>query len=132
MASTFAVEIPNEEALRPIITDLAQALERGDVVALSGDLGAGKTTFARTLIRMLAGNAELEVPSPTFTLVQAYDLQKFPLVHADLVFLEYPNGGAENGADTLTLPRAQVVENLTRDVRTIRAGLQASATGVTI
>jgi sugar phosphate isomerase/epimerase len=45
---------------------------------------------------------------------------------------EYPNGGSENGADALTLPRAQVLENLTRDVRTIRAGLQASGTGLTI
>jgi len=101
MASTFAVEIPNEEALRPIITDLAQALERGDVVALSGDLGAGKTTFARTLIRMLAGNAELEVPSPTFTLVQAYDLQKFPLVHADLYRVTNPHELIEIGLDSL-------------------------------
>jgi sugar phosphate isomerase/epimerase len=45
---------------------------------------------------------------------------------------EYPNGGAENGADTITLPRTQVVENLTRDVRTIRAGLQSSGTGLAI
>jgi hypothetical protein len=45
---------------------------------------------------------------------------------------EYPNGGAENGADTLTLPRTQVIENLTRDVRAIRAGFQGSNTGLSM
>lgn len=101
MASTFAVEIPNEDALRPIITDLALALERGDVVALSGDLGAGKTTLARMLIRILAGNPDLEVPSPTFTLVQAYDTPKFPLVHADLYRVTNPDELIEIGLESL-------------------------------
>ena len=45
---------------------------------------------------------------------------------------EYPNGGSENGADTLALPRAQVIGNLKRDVLTIRAALQQSGTGLTI
>jgi tRNA threonylcarbamoyl adenosine modification protein YjeE len=56
----------------------------GDVITLSGDLGAGKTAAARAMIRYLASDDELEVPSPTFTLVQGYDLPSFPLVHADL------------------------------------------------
>jgi len=53
--------------------DLALSLRPGDVLALKGDLGAGKSTLARSLIRALADDAGLDVPSPTFTLVQSYD-----------------------------------------------------------
>jgi tRNA threonylcarbamoyl adenosine modification protein YjeE len=63
--------------------DLALALKQGDCVALSGDLGAGKSTLARALIRAMADDADLEVPSPTFTLVQTYDL-RIPIAHFDL------------------------------------------------
>lgn len=63
--------------------DMALALKRGDYIALSGDLGAGKSTFARAVIRAIADDALLEVPSPTFTLVQSYDL-RLPVAHFDL------------------------------------------------
>jgi tRNA threonylcarbamoyl adenosine modification protein YjeE len=63
--------------------DMALALKRGDYLALSGDLGAGKSTFARALIRAIADDASLEVPSPTFTLVQTYAL-RLPVAHFDL------------------------------------------------
>ena len=63
--------------------DMALALKRGDYVALSGDLGAGKSTFARAVIRAIGDDALLEVPSPTFTLVQSYDL-RIPVAHFDL------------------------------------------------
>lgn len=66
---------------------LAARLRVGDVVALRGGLGAGKTAFARTLIQHLAGGAE-EVPSPTFTLVQAYELPDISIFHFDLYRLD--------------------------------------------
>ncbi|MFD1747240.1 tRNA (adenosine(37)-N6)-threonylcarbamoyltransferase complex ATPase subunit type 1 TsaE [Rhizobium helianthi] len=63
--------------------DLALALHVGDCLALSGDLGAGKSTLARAFLRAMADDEALEVPSPTFTLVQTYDL-RIPVAHFDL------------------------------------------------
>ena len=105
--SSFSVALPDEHATQRLAIDIANSLEAGDFVTLSGDLGAGKTTFARTLIRYLAGDAAIEVPSPTFTLIQNYDLPQFPLVHADLYRLSGPAELAELGFDDL--PRGAVV-----------------------
>jgi tRNA threonylcarbamoyl adenosine modification protein YjeE len=80
----FSVALANEAATAHLMADLALLIGPGDVITLSGDLGAGKTAAARALIRYLAGNEALEVPSPTFTLAQTYELPAFPLVHADL------------------------------------------------
>jgi N-acetylmuramate 1-kinase len=82
--ATMSVALANETATAQLMADLALLIGPGDVIALSGDLGAGKTAAARAMIRYLADDDALEVPSPTFTLVQAYDLPPFPLLHADL------------------------------------------------
>src|SRR5215469_4758611 len=103
----FTLTLPNEQALAGLVVDVACALEPGDLVTLSGDLGAGKTTFARALIRYLAGDTRLPVPSPTFTLMQSYELARFPVVHADLYRLDGPGELAELGFDDL--PRGAVV-----------------------
>jgi N-acetylmuramate 1-kinase len=82
--ATFSVALANETATENLMADLALLVGAGDLITLSGDLGAGKTAAARALIRYLAGDDSIEVPSPTFTLAQSYDLPAFPLVHADL------------------------------------------------
>jgi energy-coupling factor transporter ATP-binding protein EcfA2 len=66
------IRLADQSKTEELARSIAARVAPGDVIALSGGLGAGKTTFARALIRALAEDAELEVPSPTFTLVQSY------------------------------------------------------------
>ncbi len=75
--------LKDEAATIELGEDLALALKAGDCVGLSGDLGAGKSTFARAFLRAMADDEALEVPSPTFTLVQSYEL-RIPVAHFDL------------------------------------------------
>lgn len=82
--ATFERLLPDEEATVRIAQEIAALARPDDVIALHGDLGSGKTTFARAFIRAVAGDATLEVPSPTFTLLQTYELPRFPVVHLDL------------------------------------------------
>ena len=97
--SSLAVVLGNEQATRRLAVDIASMLKPGDLVTLSGDLGAGKTTFARALIRHLSENDALEVPSPTFTLVQTYASPRATVVHGDLFRLGDPSELAELGLD---------------------------------
>lgn len=73
----------------------------GDAIALSGDLGAGKSVFARAFLRALAEDPTLEVPSPTFSLVQIYDTPRGEVAHFDLWRLDGPEGLHELGWDAL-------------------------------
>jgi len=106
-SASFTVTLRNEPATARFAMDVGVALEPGDLVTLSGDLGAGKTAFARALIRYLAGDSTVEVPSPSFTLMQTYELPRFPLVHADLYRLSGTAELAELGFDDL--PKDAVV-----------------------
>ena len=99
--ASFTAVLPDEQATMRLMVDVASALEPGDVLTLSGDLGAGKTTFARAMIRYLAGDETIEVPSPTFTLIQTYELPRFPVVHADLYRVAGSAELAELGFDDL-------------------------------
>jgi tRNA threonylcarbamoyladenosine biosynthesis protein TsaE len=82
----FQVALPDERATARFGGALARCLKAGDIVGLSGPVGVGKTTLARSIIAALTGRAE--APSPTFTLVEAYDAAGFPLYHFDLYRLE--------------------------------------------
>jgi len=107
----FSVDrlLPDEAATGRLGQDLAAALRPGDVLALSGDLGAGKTALARALIRANAGDPELEVPSPTFTLVQAY-AGRVPVSHFDLYRLGGPSELEELGFEEALREGAAIVE----------------------
>lgn len=74
-----------------LAAELSAHVKAGDVITLDGKLGAGKTTLARALIRILTGNPDEDVPSPTFTLVQSYDHGRIPLWHFDLYRIERPD-----------------------------------------
>ena len=105
--ASFTLTLPDERATARFAADVGCALEPGDLVTLSGDLGAGKTAFARALIRYLAGDETVEVPSPSFTLLQSYELPRFPLVHADLYRLASAAELSELGFDDV--PETAVV-----------------------
>ncbi|WDR00447.1 tRNA (adenosine(37)-N6)-threonylcarbamoyltransferase complex ATPase subunit type 1 TsaE [Devosia sp. J2-20] len=89
--------LPDDDATAALGAALAEELQPGDVVLLEGDLGAGKTALARAIIRALAGDPALDVPSPTFALVQPYDTPKAPVLHADLYRLGDPREVDELG-----------------------------------
>ena len=99
--TTFSLALSNEMATAHLMADLALLIGPGDVITLSGDLGAGKTAAARAMIRYLADDDAVEVPSPTFTLAQAYDLPPFPLLHADLYRIDDPAELEEIGLSPL-------------------------------
>jgi N-acetylmuramate 1-kinase len=100
-AATFSVALANETATENLMADLALLIGPGDVITLSGDLGVGKTAAARALIRHLADDDSIEVPSPTFTLAQSYDLPALTLVHADLYRINEPAELEEIGLSPL-------------------------------
>lgn len=81
MTQTF---LPDDNATARFGAALAETLKPGDIVSLEGDLGAGKTAMARAILRTLARDPALEVPSPTFAIIQPYDTPAGPVLHADL------------------------------------------------
>ena len=97
-ARVQSVDLPSEEHTRALGAAIAKQARPGDVIALEGALGAGKTTFARGFIQQLTGTDE-EVVSPTFTLVQTYDSPAAEIWHFDLYRLEKPEDVFELGLD---------------------------------
>lgn len=89
--------LADEAATEALGRALAPLLQTGDFVALSGDLGAGKTALARAIIRACLGDVHEDVPSPTFTLVQTYDTPSLLITHVDLYRLDDPSEVRELG-----------------------------------
>lgn len=102
------IALPDLDATAALAARLAPLLRKGDAVLLSGDLGAGKTAFARALLRALG--VQGEVPSPTFTLVQHYDLPVLPVAHFDLYRLKNEQEIEETGFHDALADGAAVVE----------------------
>lgn len=103
----------DEDGLGRVARAVASLVRPGDLLALAGPLGAGKTSFARAFIRGLAarhGVAVDEVPSPTFTLVQTYDLGPVTVWHADLYRLSGPDEVPELGLEEALAGGVLVVE----------------------
>jgi tRNA threonylcarbamoyl adenosine modification protein YjeE len=105
-----AVRLRSQAETERLAEAVAASARAGDHILLSGDLGAGKSTFARALIRAVADQSRLEVPSPTFTLVQDYDLPRLRVLHLDLYRIGDPRELDELGIDDLAPAALVVVE----------------------
>lgn len=103
------VLLENLAAVEQLAERIAPHLKRGDVLQLKGDLGVGKTTFTRALITALAGTT-VEVPSPTFTIVQHYELPQFTLYHFDLYRLKNSSELIEVGLEQALSEGVAVLE----------------------
>src|SRR5580658_2064958 len=97
--SAIEISLPDLAATEHLAARVAVLARPGDAILLAGPLGAGKTAFARAFLRAATGNRRLEVPSPSFTLVQSYDTVIGAVHHFDLWRLEGRGGLAELGWD---------------------------------
>lgn len=104
----ISIDLEDETATAALGARLAALLRSGDVVRLSGDLGAGKSTLARGVISALAGVKE--APSPTFTFVETYETPSFLLWHFDLYRLEQPGDVWELGLEEALEDGAVLIE----------------------
>jgi tRNA threonylcarbamoyladenosine biosynthesis protein TsaE len=94
---SMMLTLPDLAATERFAAEVAAAVRPGDAILLSGPLGAGKTAFARALLRAAADDPALEVPSPSFTLLQSYDTHRGTVHHFDLWRLDGPAALAELG-----------------------------------
>jgi hypothetical protein len=93
----IALALPDETATIRLAEDIAAVLRPGDLVALSGGLGAGKTSFARAAIRAVAGDLTRDVPSPTFPIRIDHDLARMTISHATSTGLAGPEISTKSG-----------------------------------
>jgi tRNA threonylcarbamoyl adenosine modification protein YjeE len=104
----MSVELKDEAATAALGGRIARGLRPGDAVLLAGELGAGKTALARSILRALG--VKEHVPSPTFTLVQPYETQTLAVRHFDLYRIEAPGDLDELGLEDALSDGAILVE----------------------
>lgn len=138
MPILLSLALADEAATRSLAEGLASRARAGDVLALAGDLGAGKTAFARAFIRRLT-DPEEDVPSPTFTLAQIYDTETARIWHFDLYRLEKPDDAFELGIEEAFADGISLIEwpdrlggLLPRDHLTLHIAAGAEPTARTI
>ena len=95
----LTVRLTDQAATEALAGRIASLVRPSDAILLDGPLGAGKTTLARAFLRQLTGEPALEVPSPTFTLVQTYETRVGAVHHYDLWRLDGPAALTELGWD---------------------------------
>ena len=105
----IVVDLPDEAATAALAERIAAQVAPGDIIALRGDLGAGKTSFARAFIRA-RGDADEEVPSPTFTLVQIYQSDAVAIWHFDLYRLDGAEEAWELGIEEAFASGVSLIE----------------------
>jgi len=106
----FSMSLPDERATDQLGATLAVRLRTGDVIGLKGELGVGKTTLARAILRAAAADAELIVPSPTITLVEVYETPRGAFWHFDLYRLETPEQVYELGWEEALAGGISIIE----------------------
>ena len=109
-STSATLTLPDPAAAEVFGARLGRLLRPGDVVALLGDLGMGKTTLARAAIRAALDDPEAPVPSPTFTLVQTYDAPACAIWHVDLYRLSEPDDAWELGLEEAFGAAATLIE----------------------
>lgn len=109
--TTIERQLQSQAETEALVAELSLFAQAGTAILLAGGLGAGKSTFARAFIRALAlPDAAFEIPSPTFTLIQAYDVTRIPVVHADLYRLKSASEADELGLEDLLSSHILLVE----------------------
>ena len=110
--ASLRLDLLNEAATAALAARLARLARTGDVIALSGPLGSGKTAFARAFIhaRSAPSADPEEVPSPTFTLLQTYDVGDATLYHFDLFRLTHPDEAEELGIEEAFVGGISLIE----------------------
>ena len=113
IVNSVTIPLPDINAVKTLAEKLAPSLCKGDVIGLSGDIGIGKTVFARFIIKTLASMDKISldhVPSPTFTLVQNYKFLNLDIFHIDLYRIKQPQEAHELGIDDIFAEGVALIE----------------------